>query len=113
MFVADIGAEIVLNVEFSMRRSGGGCDISCLTRGDSTFVDSWTPDSWESGSSLTLSLSFVFLAVPSFFDFVTRFLLVTVRFRFCGSWPSIDARNREYRIRAAWPLVISCVKIGS
>jgi hypothetical protein len=53
------------------------------------------------------------LAFPSFFDLVTRFLLVLVRLRFCGSIPSIAARNLEYRIRAAWPLVMSWDRMGS
>lgn len=26
--------------------------------------------------------------------------------------PKRDARNREYRMRAAWPFVICCVRIG-
>lgn len=78
----------------------GGSGVVVVVGGDSgAGASDFTPSS--------------FLLFDSFFDFVTRDLGGPVRFRRVGSRPSMADRNREYRMRAAWPLVISWARIGS
>lgn len=89
------------------------CGFSCLIFGGIGCGGSGAVVGGDSGGEDSDFAPSSFLPLGSFFDLVTRGLGGPVRFRLVGSRPNMAVRNREYLIRAAWPLVISWARIGS